>query len=801
MPDYHLVLDLSITHPDRGPGSGAFTAKVHFGNNNILIQDLDVANGTVNSLVGTILGDPINLASMVGGGSQLFSFAYSDADSAEWNYSSASTTPDFPGAVSASDDVTTDATSALEMSYEPKLDGLIQKITLNLFNSNGYQPYLSGMKTVSEFSDKDEDSKFLSIKIELGKDAYNELLIMVYTIVLNLIASFTDSRSSSSFFFPNPDSMGSYATSYYYFTGPWPAEIWGTPIHDVSGGVLEFSNNIVKKNANGESLMTRLASYSTTQEKVNFLKPYVTDIPVALLQYVLYGGLLGVDDSLVGAATGAAGDSVGNLGIIIGSLLPLAFASYDPSVPNPSLNIYIDLSPNASDYGVSTTVTPGIQALELMVNVSKTAAGGKNVTNGTSSANGLNSFRDSMILTINPLSLLGNTDGNNKGLLGFVEADTATLVNNNGIVGDKTEIVISDPATRKGQITFDNGSTQEITLNGTSLAEVLPLTANVTFPNSQTSANGTTVVWDAASVDLTAAATDAADGRRLAGYVYGYALNNVVAAIPVYITNDYAFSNIYSYADPDGDGTYTQSKLELDMTTAGKMQALPDLVRIKFLTGGTRTFATQLTDEEGNGLVAVLKKTDGSIEELTAKDAEGALIPNADGGKYKLYPAFTAAVIEGETIKDETNGLTYLVIDPNKLPTGRNFPVGVITWDTSTYKYGFDGAFDEEGNAGQTTLNIGFSYQWGYAATASATYPVTIKRAAISSVTRFANNDNTVTVKNFESYKGNTIDALIGDGKRQIHQQQVLQRSGHRLGQCGHDCARRGNQGDNKRRR
>lgn len=768
VPDYHLVLDLSITHPDRGPGSGAFTAKVHFGNNNILIQDLDVANGTVNSLVGTILGDPINLASMVGGGSQLFSFAYSDADSAEWNYSSASTTPDFPGAVSASDsvvDTMKDATSALSLGsgYEPKLDGLIQKITLNLFNSNGYQPYLSDMNTPDTFN-AEEDSKFLSIKIELGKDAYNELLIMVYTIVLNLIASFTDSRSSSSFFFPNPDSMGSYATSYYYFTGPWPASIWGTPIHDVSGGVLEFSNNIVKKNANGESLMTRLASYSTTQEKVNFLKPYVTDIPVALLQYVLYGGLLGVDDSLVGTATGAAGDSVGNLGIIIGSLLPLAFASYDPRVPNPSLNIYIDLSPNASDYGVTTTVTPGIQALELMVNVSKTAAGGKNVTNGiSSSADGLDSFRDSMILTINPLSLLGNTDGNNKGLLGFVEADTATLVNNNGIVGDKTEIVISDPATRKGQITFDNGSTQEITLNGTSLAEVLPLTANVTFPNSQTSANGTTVVWDAASVDLTAAGVDATDGRRLAGYVYGYALNNVVAAIPVYITNDYAFSNIYSYADPDGDGTYTQSKLELDMTTAGKMQALPDLVRIKFLTGGTRTFATQLTDEEGNGLVAVLKKTDGSIEELTAKDAEGALIPNADGGKYKLYPAFTAAVIEGETIKDETNGLTYLIIDAKKLPTGRNFPVGVITWDTSTYKYGFDGAFDEEGNAGQTTLNIGFSYQWGYAATASATYPVTIKRAAISSVTRFANNDNTVTVKNFESYKGNTIDALIGD--------------------------------------
>ena len=339
---YHLVLDLAVTHPDRGPGSGPFSAKVHFGNN-ILIGDLDVANGMVNGLVSSILGNPINVADLIGGGGSLLNFAYSDADGAEWNYPSTDTTPDFPGAVSASDDVTTDATSALEMSYEPKLDGLIQKITLNLFNSNGYQPYLSGMKTVSNFADKDEDSKYISIKIEFGKDAFNELLIMVYSLVFGFIADWTDSQGTDDFFMPNPDVMTSYRSSYNYYSGY-------KPVKDMSGGVLPYSNNI-------KGLLADVAKKATTQEKTALLQPYIECIPVTLLEYVLYGGLLPVSGELVNTAGLVAGDSIGNIGLLIGSLLPLPFASYDANVPNPSANIYIDLSPNASDYGVTTTVT------------------------------------------------------------------------------------------------------------------------------------------------------------------------------------------------------------------------------------------------------------------------------------------------------------------------------------------------------------------------------------------------------------------------------------------------------------
>ena len=51
-------------------------------------------------------------------------------------------------------------------------------------------------------------------------------------------------------------------------------------------------------------------------------------------------------------------------------------------------------------------------------------------------------------------------------------------------------------------------------------------------------APGTQIEWEAATVDLTAATSEDTSGRRLAGYVYGYALNVVLYAIPVYVTND-----------------------------------------------------------------------------------------------------------------------------------------------------------------------------------------------------------------------------------------------------------------------
>ena len=759
---FRLVLDLAVKHPDRGPGGAntPFTANIHFGNNNLLIQNLSIGNGTVDSLLKTILGETIDAASLAGTGSNLFNFAYTDADSNEWSYPGTSTRPDYPGAVTASDDSEgTAKTSALSLgsSYEPKLDGLIQSIDLNLFNSNGYQPYLSGTKAQNQLTDS---SKYLSVKIEFGKDAFNELLIMVYTIVLGLIQEFTDSRNADSFFFPDPAKMTNYNYGYWYYSS---SLVWEDPLRDYA--VLEYSNKV-------KVLIEEVGKKATTQEKVELIKPYVQGLPVALLQWVLYGGLLPVSESLVGAAMTLAGDSVGNIGILIGSLLPIPFASYDANVPNPSANIYIDFAPNASDYGVSGNVSPGIQAIELMINVAKTEQGGKYVTNNINNANGannLNSYAETMVLTINPRSLLGQ-DASGGGMLGFTEGDTAEIINNNNKIGENTRIDITDPATREGQITFNTGATQSITLNGKGLSEVLPLTANVTFANGMNSeggsgndyTGGTTIVWDASSVDLTAAAVEDEDGKRLAGYVYGYALNVVVAAIPVYITNDFGLSNIYGYTTSDGK-TYTQSKIEVDMSSESKVE-LPDLVRIRFLTGGTRTFGTQLTDEQGNKLLAVLKLSDGKYETITEKDAEGNLLTNVHGGTYVLYPAFVAG-LTGETFTDTATGMTYQVLDVNKLPSGRNFPVGVITWDTETFKYGWDGAYDVDGNSGNDTLNVGFTYQWGYSAETYGSYPVTVKRNAISSVSRFSevgeDGAQISTIKNFNTFKGNTVGSLL----------------------------------------
>src|SRR5699024_9276192 len=79
--------------------------------------------------------------------------------------------------------------------------------------------------------------------------------------------------------------------------------------------------------------------------------------------------------------------TLGDLTLLIASLMP-TFANYDDS-PNPSLNIYIDLDPQATMYGYDDgrVVAPGIQSIELMVNAEKYAGGGKTL-NGINKDNG-----------------------------------------------------------------------------------------------------------------------------------------------------------------------------------------------------------------------------------------------------------------------------------------------------------------------------------------------------------------------------------------------------------------------------
>lgn len=101
-----------------------------------------------------------------------------------------------------------------------------------------------------------------------------------------------------------------------------------------------------------------------------------------------------------------------------------------------------------------------------------------------------------------------------------------------------------------------------------------------------------TVIWDASAIDLSAphsfvdedgnsycdncglkvgdGALGAHGTQRLAGFVYGYALNLVVAKIPVYVTNDFTATEV----SPVG----SDLSFSIDMSSAGNVK-LPDLVK------------------------------------------------------------------------------------------------------------------------------------------------------------------------------------------------------------------------------
>ena len=143
-------------------------------------------------------------------------------------------------------------------------------------------------------------------------------------------------------------------------------------------------------------------------------------------------------------------------------------------------------------------------------------------------------------------------------MIGFDDAADASIFElwNNGNVrigvDPPTEIEITDPATREGVARYEDKSEKTFYLRDSYFFDekLFPQKADVRFGNgnythnemTDGSASGTYIVWDASTVDLTAAAITS-NGKRLAGYVYGYALNIVMYAIPVYVTNEYAVRN------------------------------------------------------------------------------------------------------------------------------------------------------------------------------------------------------------------------------------------------------------------
>lgn len=224
--DMMLVLDVIATHPEiQESNKRRASLKVVFGNNNLWLDDLDVGAlpGDVLDVSSWIFGllNGLELGGTLGFDKLLGGIPYSDLDNGSWSTSN-------PVATTAGDDIATTSEDATpppdthtnttydfsdmvetweegneSSSYTRKydqtigLDGLINKVSVGLFTTDGYQPYMSGEYTGSGDA---TDASLISVKVELTKDGYNELLIYVYSMLLGLIQNAVDVDGGRNYF-------------------------------------------------------------------------------------------------------------------------------------------------------------------------------------------------------------------------------------------------------------------------------------------------------------------------------------------------------------------------------------------------------------------------------------------------------------------------------------------------------------------------------------------------------------------------------------------------------------------------
>ena len=794
--DYAIKLNLSSKHPD-ATDDRTVTAGVYFGNNNLMVEDVNVGTGWASGLASLLsVFNWIDVGSLIGSGQLFPSFAYNDADNSTWSSSNPiATTASSSGVaytsadsdlhgnslktengrvVTDNDDLTqksnftTRALAATNVNgpykwavsadgsswtsgYSYKdgdigsiLNGLVNKVEVNLFNKTGYQPYISTMPNHTNEGVADTDASLISIKIELNKDAYNELLIFLYTTILSLLHVAIDVNGLTSYQLDGMSLSTGVAEheggdEFYYFAydRQWMMgrDGWGNVIrrHENTSDSRWVMSNLFAELDSIDHM--DLTEHEKTVRRVQLLTPYVRSIPVALMSWVLRD--LFHLTAFLGGLLGNARKALGDVTTLLSSLLP-TFASYDSDAPNPSLNLYIDLDPQASFYGYndSRTIAPGIQAIELMVNAEKYAGGGKTlngindsgayVTNQTlysSSVNAHGTLSEAYVLSINPRNLTESGTGySGEGLFELIEADSLTsdmrtTVGNADVENlsiEVTDVGSKNATMYNGNIATDASATpigSPGTLNAEFLTSRLPTEARVNLVGQSTQAHTVPVTWDASAIDLTPSADDT---PRLAGFVYGYALNLVVAKIPVYITNQQNFNgSVQDYST--GSGT----ALTLKLDGSGRAD-LPDLVRIGFTSGG-QVFGTQYYDTAGNAGYAVRR-------------VNGAYPTNSDG-TYNIYPAYNGLLVTdgGTPVTYNINGTDYYVIDTsiNGYNNGQ-LPVGVFSWDISLFDYGWDGG-SNYGTAGNTSVTVGITYQWGFSASQTHEITVPVTTAYISS--------------------------------------------------------------------
>jgi hypothetical protein len=119
------------------------------------------------------------------------------------------------------------------------------------------------------------------------------------------------------------------------------------------------------------------------------------------------------------------------------------------------------------------------------------------------------------------------------------------------------------------------------------------------------------------------------------------------------------------------------------------------------------------------------------------------------------------SAVEGGTyykvVTETVEGVEYAVLDYNKLPTGKNFPVGWIAYDE--YEFGWEGG----------AVDVNFEYQWGFSAIHESTISVPVKGyeinpAKISNFAKTENADVADTIKNFTSFDAfKDLDSILAN--------------------------------------
>ena len=805
---FMLKLDVSAKHPHIGTtlrGADTIDLDVYFGNNNLWINDIGIDLGTAGDIIGifaSTLLNWINIGNFINPDTgKLFDFAYSDADSGTWADTNPVATTASDGAANVAaddwtygrddDDLTHSgswvgndasantnddahykldtANQASEYSYPLNLTGLVDKVEVNLFNSTGYQPYLEYMTNTSISAEN--AASLISVKVELNKYAYNELLVFLYTTILSLVHYNVDVNTTGVYYFA------------YQSGNMWDESPENRVLMRHVGSNRKYVISNLFKELDSIAYMDDLTEQEKTERRVQLLDPYVRSLPLGLLEWLLYDMLRSVGDGIVSnnaPGVGAlAGSALGDITILIASLLP-PFASMDANAVNPSLNLYIDLAPESSFYGQGTKeIAPGIQAIELMVNAEKNGDGRQLVQYYTGSdgqrvaregeiyytideSATAQNMVDAWVLAINPSNLVvdsNNTTYEGKGVLNLLEA--GSLAAQPTLPIDK--IVVDDVGTKSATAYNGNDVVGTGTLNGDWLVNGLglPQTAKVNLV-SPTSQKDVVLIWDAGALDFSPSALE--ENNRLAGYVYGYALNLVVAMIPVYVTDSQYFEGVYE-VNNGGKG----AAVSLDWT-GGDTAIADDLVYIEFRNGNGYVFGKQAVDElTGDPLYAVLRNgnTVYMLKTTTTTDAEGNVTVTSEFGFYDIniqdtetdaytvavYPAYTAytdgtnVVVRDATYRVLRNGGADIT-DPKALP------VGTFSWDLNGLDYGWDGM------NGDKTVTVGISYQWGFSATQTHDVTLSISSALIDSV----ESGYDYTDPNFETAYGSWSDfaAVLG---------------------------------------